>query len=252
MRIHNKILTLSLLCIIFLCSCKDEAPGKINIYIAGDSTAQNYDTTKTVQRGWGQMLPRFFDQQVNVINKAIGGRSTKSFLAEGRWQQILDSIKPNDYVIIQFGHNDASKKPERHASYPDYKQNLIKMVTEAQAKQARPVLATSIVMRTFEGHALIDNRLLGYPAITRQVADSLNIPMIDTYVRTRDMIIMMGDSTSKSLYMWVKPGIDKKHPEGRQDDTHLQEPGAMAVAKIVANEIKKQKLKDIANHVVIH
>ncbi len=247
----NISLFISTLLVLQLVSCKQQETKVPRIFIAGDSTAQSYDTTKTVMRGWAQMLPMFLDSSVVVVNKAKAGRSTKSYLAEGRWQQILDSIQPNDYVIIQFGHNDASSKPERHASYPDYKNNLIKMITEAQAKQARPVLATSIVMRTFKDNALIDDRLKGYPAITRQLADSLNIPLIDTYVKTRDLILMMGDEASKKLYMWVEPGLDSLRPDGSKDDTHLQAPGAIAVAKFVAQNIQKQKLKDIANHVII-
>ena len=232
-----------------LTSCEKQK--STSIFIAGDSTAQTQKTEETVMRGWGQVFQSYFDSTVTVQNRAMGGRSTKTFISEERWQKILNDIQPDDYVIIQFGHNDASTRPERHASYPDYKQNLITMVNQAREKKANPILATSIVMRTFKGRALVDDRLLGYPAITRQVADSLNVPLVDAYVKTRDMIIMLGDSASKSLYMWVGPGIDKRRPDGSQDDTHLQEPGAHAVAKIIAEEIRKQNLKGIADHVVI-
>ncbi|MBL4561861.1 MAG: rhamnogalacturonan acetylesterase [Labilibaculum sp.] len=235
----------------FLLVCCTQKPKDVRIFISGDSTAQNYDTTKTVMRGWAQMLPDFFDEHVTVVNKAKAGRSTKSYLAEGRWKEVVDSLHPNDYVIIQFGHNDASSKPERHASYPDYKRNLITMVKEAQAKQARPILATSIVMRTFKDNALLDDRLKGYPVITRQLADSLNIPLIDTWLKSRDLIIMMGDEPSKKLYMWIEAGIDSIRPNGSQDNTHLQALGATAIAKMVATEIKKQNLKNIAKHVII-
>jgi len=224
---------------------------QVSIYIAGDSTAQSYDTTKTVMRGWAQMLPLYFDEKINIVNKAKAGRSTKSFIKEGRWQSILDSIKPNDYVIIQFGHNDASKKIERHASYPEYKNNLIQMIQQAQEKQAQPILATSIVMRTFVNNALVDDRLKAYPTITRQIADSLNIPLIDANLKTRDLILTLGDEASKKLYMWIESGIDSIRPNGSKDNTHLQESGAKAVAKIVAKEIKKQNLKYIATHVVL-
>ncbi|MFA6778372.1 MAG: rhamnogalacturonan acetylesterase [Paludibacteraceae bacterium] len=247
-----KIKTISLLAIsVFLLVGCLQKPKDIRIFISGDSTAQSYDTTKTVMRGWAQMLPYFFDKHVTVINKAKAGRSTKSYLAEGRWNEVVDSLRPNDYVIIQFGHNDASSKPERHASYNDYKRNLITMVKEAQAKQARPILATSIVMRTFKNNGLLDDRLKGYPVITRQLADSLNIPLIDTWLKSRDLIIMMGDEPSKKLYMWIEAGVDSIRPNGSQDDTHLQASGATAIAKMVATEIKKQNLKDIANHVLI-
>lgn len=238
-----------LLIILTIISCSKQK--QVSIYIAGDSTAQGYDTTRTVMRGWAQMLPLYFDDQVNIVNKAKAGRSTKSYLKEGRWQAILDTIKPNDYVIIQFGHNDASKKPERHASYPDYKRNLIQMIQQAREKQAKPILATSIVMRTFVDNALVDDRLKAYPTITRQIADSLNVPLIDANLKTRDLILTLGDEPSKKLYMWIEAGIDSIRPNGSQDDTHLQEPGAKAVAKIVAKEIKKQNLKYIATHVVL-
>lgn len=241
------ILLISIITVLTGCS----KPKQVSIYIAGDSTAQTYDTTKTVMRGWGQILPCYFDTMVQIHNRAMGGRSTKTFLSEGRWQKIMDDIQPDDYVIIQFGHNDASTRPERHASYPDYKQNLITMVNEAQSKQAHPILATSIVMRTFKNNALVDDRLKAYPTITRQVADSLGIPMIDANLKTRDLILTLGDEPSKKLYMWIEAGIDSMRPNGSQDDTHLQAPGAHAVAKIIASEIKKQTLKDLAEHVVI-
>lgn len=244
------VLVISIGLVLFACHQKKEAK-QVKLFIAGDSTAQTFDTTKTVMRGWAQLLPQFFDKQVTVVNKAKAGRSTKSFIAENRWQEIVDSISADDYVLIQFGHNDASNKPERHASYPDYKNNLLKMISDAKAKNAHPILATSIVMRTFDGHSLVDDRLLGYPAIMRQIADSLDLPLVDTYVQTRDMIIMLGDEPSKKLYMWIEAGIDSLRPDGSKDDTHLQEPGATAVAKIVAKEIKKQNLKDLAEHVVI-
>lgn len=246
----KSILSISI-AVLLLISCTQKESKKINIFICGDSTAQSYNTSKTVMRGWAQMLPSFFNNNVTIVNKAKAGRSTKSYLAEGRWKEVVDSIKPNDYVIIQFGHNDASTKPERHASYPDYKRNIIKMIEEARSKQARPILATSIVMRTYKDNALIDDRLKGYPAITRQLADSLEIPLIDTWLKSRDLVIMMGDEPSKKLYMWIEAGVDSIRPNGSHDDTHLQAPGAKAIAKMVATEIKKQNLKDIANHVTI-
>ena len=93
-------------------------PNKVRVYIAGDSTAQSYDTTKTLQRGWGQFLSLYFNDKVEVVNKAKAGRSTKSFQDEGRWAEIVSNIRKGDWVIIQFGHNDTSNKPERHGYGP--------------------------------------------------------------------------------------------------------------------------------------
>lgn len=237
--------------IVLFLSCEQEKEQAVNLLIAGDSTAQSYDTTKTLMRGWAQMLPQFLDSTITVKNHAKAGRSTKSFIAEERWAKVIEETQPGDYVIIQFGHNDASSRPERHASYPQYRQNLVDMVNDVKAKEANPILATSIVMRTFQGKALVDDRLLGYPVITRQVADSLNVPLMDIYSRSRDMIIMLGDEPSKELYMWFGPGLDSIRPDGSEDDTHLREAGATAIAKLAADEIKKLSLSNLSSHVLL-
>nr|WP_321408140.1 rhamnogalacturonan acetylesterase [uncultured Carboxylicivirga sp.] len=235
--------------LLFIISCEQEKP--VSVLIAGDSTAQSYDTTQTLMRGWAQMLPLFLDSTITVKNHAKAGRSTKTFIEEERWAKLIEETEPGDYVIIQFGHNDASTRPERHASHDQYRQNLVNMINDVKAKQANPILATSIVMRTFQGRALVDDRLLAYPVITRQVADSLDLPLLDIYTRSRDMIIMLGDEPSKELYMWIGPGLDKKRPDGSEDDTHLQEAGATAVAELAAKEIKKLNLKNLSSHVVL-
>lgn len=239
--------TLLLILIPFLLSF--QSSGKIRVYIAGDSTAQTYDTTKTLQRGWGQMLPSFFDDKVEVINKAKAGRSTKSFQDEGRWAEIVSDIRKGDWVMIQFGHNDTSDKPERHASPEDYRKNLIKFITDVRRKKANPILLTSVVMRTFKDGALVDDRLKVYPGITREVAKEYNVPMIDINLKTRDLILKLGDEKSKSLYMWLDPGVDPSKPDGSKDDTHSLEAGAMQIAKYVAEGIKELKLNGIYKHI---
>ncbi len=223
--------------------------GKVRIYIAGDSTAQTYDTSKTLQRGWGQLLFSFFDDKVEVINKAKAGRSTKSFQDEGRWSEIVSELKTGDWVMIQFGHNDASTKPERHASPEDFRKNLIKFITDVRQKGANPILLTPIVMRTFKDGALIDDRLKSYPGVTREVAKEYDVPMIDINQQTRDLVLKLGDEKSKSLYMWLEPGIDPSKPDGSKDDTHTLEAGAMQVAKYVAEGVKDLKLQGLCQHV---
>lgn len=225
-------------------------PDKIHIYIAGDSTAQTYDTTKTLQRGWGQYLSSFFDEQkVMIINKAKAGRSTKSFQDEGRWDEIVSNLQKGDWVFIQFGHNDTSNKPERYASPEEYKKNLIKFILDVRSKRANPLLLTSVVMRTFQNGVLVDDRLKSYPGITREVAKEYNVPLIDVNQKTRDLILKLGDEKSKALYMWLEPGVDPSKPDGCKDDTHSLEAGAMQIAKFVAEDIKDLKLKGLCKYV---
>lgn len=224
---------------------------KVSIFIAGDSTAQSYKEEKDgLIKGWGQMLGKFLTDDVRVVNHAMGGRSTKTFISEGRWDKLLSEVSAGDYVFIQFGHNDASTRPERHASYDDYRKNLVKFIEDVRARQANPVLLTSVVMRTFDKNGnLVDDRLKGYPVITRDVAKEYNVPMIDVNLKTRDFITMLGDSASIPYYRWVEPGVDHAKPEGLKDDTHMMDKGATQVAKFVAEGIKDLQLKGLSEYI---
>lgn len=221
------------------------------IFIAGDSTAQTYNEERDgLIKGWGQMLDYYFKENIEVVNHAIGGRSTNGFIAEGRWEKLLSEVRPGDYVLIQFGHNDASTRPERHTSYEEYEVNLKRMISDVRKKNACPILLTSVVMRTFVNGNLIDDRLKGYPVITRKVAEEEKVPLIDINQKTRDFITMLGDEASKPYYRWVEPGVDPKKPDGLQDDTHMMEKGAKQVALLVAESIAELNLPIISENII--
>ena len=79
----------------------------ITVWLAGDSTMAQKQADKRPETGWGEALQACFDStEVRIANRAMNGRSTRSFVAEGRWRAIVDSVKPGDYVLVQFGHND--------------------------------------------------------------------------------------------------------------------------------------------------
>lgn len=224
MKIPCTLLISTLALFIIMLSCTQ--PHSPTLFIAGDSTAQGYDTTKTVMRGWGQILPEYLCGGLKVENHAKAGRSTKSFRAEGRWDSIMSRVRKDDWVLIQFSHNDTSVKPERHASPTDFKKNLILFINETRTKGAHPLLLTPLVMRTFHEGNLIDSRLKTYPGIIRQVAKEYNVPLIDINLKTRDLILRLGDEESKELYV-------------PNDDTHTSEAGARAVAEFVAEGLKE-------------
>ena len=125
------------------------AQGEITVYLAGDSTMAEKLEEKRPETGWGEKLQQFFDSdKVKISNRAKNGRSTKTFLAEGLWQDILQNLKPGDYVFIQFGHNDASKeKVDRYTPPVDYQANLVRFVREVLDCRAHPVLLTPVVRR---------------------------------------------------------------------------------------------------------
>lgn len=221
---------------------------KITIYLVGGSTMQKYNEEETPMRGWGQYLASFFDDKVELVNKAIGGRSTRTFIEEERWKWIVDHLQKDDWVFIQFGHNDQSTNPARHTSPEDYRKNLIMFINEVKSKKANPVLLTPITMRIFDKNEEVKNGLGVYPDIVREVAATSKIPLIDLNKKTSEYVSQLGNEASKDLYMWLQPGEHPKYPQGLKDNTHLQKAGAIKFASLAVEEIKNLNLKPLVKH----
>jgi lysophospholipase L1-like esterase len=211
------------------------------VYIIGDSTAANKQEKAHPETGWGMELQAFFNDEVNVDNRALNGRSTKSFRAEKRWEPILENLKAGDYVLIEFGHNDEKvDKPTVGVSLADFKINLVNYVNETRSKKAIPVLLTPISRRSFKNGILTDTHG-GYPGVTRQVADSLKVPLIDMLAKTEKLLTDLGDEGSIKLFLHVDSG-HVNYPKGKKDDTHLSPAGAKELAGLVAKGIRENKL----------
>lgn len=209
---------------------------KIAVFTIGDSTMANKKAEVAPETGWCQVFPAFVDPAVEIKNRAVNGRSTKSFITEGRWNSVLDSLHAGDYVFIQFGHNDQKIQDSTRYTEPftSYRKNLERFVRETREKGATPILFTSIVRRKFENGFLTDTHG-NYPVVTRLVAAEQNVPMIDLQLLTAGAVTALGDEASKSIYLWT-PKTDK-FPEGRKDDTHLRVEGATLVAKLAAQQL---------------
>ena len=247
------------------------------IFVIGDSTAANKDISGGKQeRGWAMMLQDCFDDSYIVVdNHAVNGRSSKSFIDEGRWDKVLERMKPGDYVIIQFGHNDEKLKADRHTdpgSTFDY--NLAKFVRETREHGGIPVLMNCVVRRNFmvkapeiaddellrtstfkdgvkmiEGDSLIDTHGL-YKEAPKDVARRMNCHFIDANRITHDLEQALGREVSKKLHMWFLPGEEPSEPKGKQDNTHYNIYGATTVANLLADALceeipllKKYRLK---------
>jgi lysophospholipase L1-like esterase len=207
----------------------------------GDSTMAIKDADKYPETGWGVPFATLFKPSVRVRNMAKNGRSTRSFIDEGRWQEIYNQLKSGDYLFIQFGHNDEKvNKPKVGTDIATFKANLSMFVEKAREKGAEPVLLTSIARRNFEQGVLVDTHK-GYPAATREVADSLQVPLIDLTEKTNRLLTKLGERKSEKLFLHLKPG-NKNYPEGVVDNTHLNKEGAMTVAKLAVEGIKELKL----------
>jgi len=178
----------------------------------------------------------------------MNGRSTKSFIDEGRWKVVADSLRNGDYVFIQFGHND--EKVDKPAVYADaqttYRENLKKFIRDAVAKGATPILLTPMVRRKFDTSGKLVDTHGKYPEAVREVAAELKVRLIDMQTLTHQVVSSLGDEPSKKIYLYTKP--DAKFPEGRRDDTHLSVEGASIYAGLVAHEVAGMKAP-LANHV---
>lgn len=259
MKQLKTIITL-LLCLVIFSAFKSEH--RITVFTIGDSTMANKDTSNgKKERGWGMVLQEYFKDGVVVDNHAVNGRSSKSFIDEGRWQKVLDKIKPGDYVFIQFGHNDEKPQADRHTDPgTTFDANLRKFVLETREKGGIPVLFNSVVRRIFaqsstavtdddlrtnssaglqEGDTLVDTHG-AYLLSPRNVANQLNVPFVDANKITHDLEQGLGPVKSRKLHMWFLPGEEPSLPKGRQDNTHYNVYGARMVAGLLANEVAKQ------------
>lgn len=242
MRLTNWILLLLLLMTLPTLALRGQEQAEIRIFLIGDSTMADKSGTaeENPERGWGQLLSRFFDERLTIHNHAVNGRSSKSFLSEGRWDGVLESLRPGDYVFIQFGHNDQKiTDPDRYTNpWTGYRRNLEKFIRDTRARGGFPVLLSSIVRRHFnEQGTLIDTHGV-YPFVTRMVAEQLDVPFIDMQLMTEDLVNELGPARSKDIYLWVEAGQFDVFPEGKQDNTHLSLQGATAYAQLVAEAIR--------------
>ncbi len=215
------------------------------VYLAGDSTMAQKAEDKRPETGWGEKLQQYFDaNKVKIDNRAMNGRSTKSFISENRWQQIVDNLKKGDYVFIEFGHNDekADKPAVYAAANTDYRNNLIKFVTEVRAKKAFPILLTPVMRRKFDANGVFQDTHGEYPDAVRKVAAEMKVPLIDMHFRSEKVLKDLGAEKSRTLFLQLAKGENVNYPNGIEDNTHFNPNGAETMAKLAVEAIKNQKI----------
>jgi len=218
------------------------------LYLIGDSTmADKPVLPANPERGWGQLLSLYFRESLRVENHAVNGRSAKSFVSEGRWKKIVDRLAPGDYVLIQFGHNDQKDKSPSGGAFGHYKKFLERYVRETRERQAIPILATSVVRRRFDKQGRFFDTLGDYPKVTRQVAQDMQVPLLDLHNQTAGLLEKLGSEKSTMLYNHLGPGEHPEHANGLADDTHFNAVGATRVCDLAADEISI-KVPSLATH----
>lgn len=224
------------------------------IFIIGDSTVANYGSSYYPQKGWGQVLQYYFNEtDVEVVNRARGGRSSKSYYSEvGVWDEVLKEMTTGDYLFIQFGHNDRDfSKAERYTPPADFEVYLTNYVNESRAKGAIPVLISPMIMNAYNGDILrnvFTENGNDYRASMEKVATDLNVPFVDLNLKSFALVSSLGkEQASHYLYLILDAAEYANYPNGSNDGTHFQESGAVEMARLIVENLVELKAQvDIA------
>lgn len=201
----------------------------MKIFYIGDSTVAVNKIHTYPQTGMAQALPLYLKEGVQVVSLAKNGRSTKSFLDEGRFEPARRDMAAGDLLFIQFGHNDEKDDPLRHTdAATSFRDNLRYFIGEARKKGASPVLITPIARRLFDEQGDFKPGSHGaYPEAVRIVGREENVPVADLTALTEAYLLRLGDEHSKPLFVWPK------------DNTHLKVDGAVKMAGFLAQELER-------------
>jgi lysophospholipase L1-like esterase len=210
----------------------------VTVFVAGDSTAATWPADVAPKAGWGQALGAFLDpRRVRVDNRALSGASSKSFVEAGLLDGILADIRPNDYLLISFGHND-EKTDDRHTDpYTSFQQYLSMYIDGARRHHARPVLVTPVERRRFDanGHATASHG--EYPAAMLALGVARHVPTVDLTRLSMQLWDRAGVEGTKDYFLWLDPGENPNFPDGVADNTHFQAHGAIELARIVVRQL---------------
>jgi lysophospholipase L1-like esterase len=225
-------------------------PKKIKIWLCGDSTIAIKQTTAYPETGWGMPFVHFWDSLVQVNNLAKNGRSTKTFINEKLWQQVLDGAEEGDYVFIQFGHNDEVPEKKSYTIPEDFKSNLTKFIKETRALKATPILFTPVSRRQFDSAGIALENHKAYDELVKDVAVKEKVLFIDLDTKSRELYQTFGKDKSTLLFLQLQPGEHPNYPEGKIDNTHFSELGARLIAQLVLKEVKALNTS-LNDHIIV-
>ena len=210
------------------------------LILAGDSTLDEHGGDESVYGSWGAKLRPYLLDGNSIVNYALSGCSTKTFVSSGRWARVLDEAGTGDYVLIQFGHNDQKTNEPRGVPVEDFKINLSNMVAQVRAKGATPILATPIVRLYFKNGNVDDHGLDDWAYGMSEVAVAEGVDLVDMRALTRAAADAAGESEAAT---WAVSSSDRTHPGPK---------GAQVYARLFIAEIRSRKrFTDLFEHIVI-
>lgn len=218
-------------------------PSKIRIILVGDSTMQP-------KSGYGPGFCANMTEQVDCVNMARGGRSSGSYRNEGLWDKVMESLKQNSgykatYVLIQFGHNDGSSRPDRHTDLKtEFPANMRRYAEEVKSSGALPVLVTPLTRRQFDKDGKLNRGLEPWAEATREVAKETGTALIDLFAESAAAVEKMGPDEANSMAMAPPPAgkIPPSDPAAPKFDyTHLGAKGSEYFGRMVADLLVKAR-----------
>jgi lysophospholipase L1-like esterase len=225
------------------CVTANAAPSMRTVWLIGDSTMARKAPGEAPETGWGMPFAAFFDAGVTVDNRAMNGRSTRTFMQENRWQPVVDALREGDYVFIEV------KTKASYTTETEFRDNLVKYVTDTRAKKAVPVLVTPVARRQFDAAGKVVGTHTVYAQIVRDVAAERSVPLVDLDLRSQTLLQRLGADKSVLLFNHLAPGEHPNYPRGKEDNTHFNELGARMMAQLVLQEIRDLRL-DLADRII--
>ncbi|MCT8192696.1 rhamnogalacturonan acetylesterase, partial [Pseudomonas monteilii] len=200
----------------------------MKIVLGGDSTVADYPLDQQPMMGWGQALPSYLPPEVNVRNFAKNGSTTRSFIEEGLFEQLLQEVEPNTVVLLQFGHND--QKEKNHVTMEAYIAHLTDMIRQIKEKAGIPILCTPVERRVGEEGRLA-HTLSAFLPVLRELSRTEEVVLFDLNRYTYHYYDTLGLEASKALFVWLAPNEHPNYPAGLADDTHFSKLGAHMIAR---------------------
>ncbi len=236
---RRRLILAALLAAVLIAAGAEGTPPRV--FLLGGSTLAE-SAPPSLIRGWGQAFGAHFIAPGMVQNRAASGRSSKSFIDQGRWTAVLAELAPGDWVIAQFGGGNDAKR-EDPARYTDpastYRDNLKRIVAATRARGAHPILATMGAIRAWDAQGRFVSPPTPWVEATRAVARELGVPLLDLRALTEELEASLGPAGSAALHLHLPPGTSSAHPRGLADDVHYSVAGATRVAALAAAEIRR-------------
>lgn len=218
----------------------ESRPAKL--FLIGGSTMAAFPDTRPVV-GWGQKLPLFFKDPAQIDNRAKSGRSSKSFIDQGLWTEVIRDLRAGDFLIMCWGTNDSANDPARRTEpRGEFQANLARFIRETRAKGATPIVATPVARRQWDAAGNFVEPPSEYVIVTREVAAREKVPLMELRGATVALERSLGVEGSIALHLYLPPGKFEAYLNGAKDDTHYNAHGATRVAELVAQEIRRLKL----------